>query len=62
VRKDEFDKLLVQDKDLVKKFKEANCGDTNDQIAKQVEDLKKDIEALNLSLAPFKKSKAKMIT
>jgi hypothetical protein len=31
-------------------------------MAKQIEELKKEIEALNLSLAPFKKSKAKMIT
>jgi hypothetical protein len=62
VRKDEFRILQDQDKDLIKKFKEVSCGDTNESIIKQIEAMKAEIEGITNNLAPFKKSGAKMIT
>jgi uncharacterized membrane protein (DUF106 family) len=44
VRKDELANLQEEDKELTKKFKEAACGDTNDDMMKQIAEIKTEIE------------------
>lgn len=62
VRKDELYELQDNSKKLTTKVKEAQIGDTNDQMALNLEAMKKEVLLLEQKLEPFKKSGAKVIT
>ena len=62
VRKDEYNLLQTQEKELVKQYKEASCGDTNESIEKQISDAEEKIKEIQVSLDPFKLANAKLIT
>ncbi|TNV77411.1 hypothetical protein FGO68_gene16095 [Halteria grandinella] len=62
VRKDEFDVLNTDLKQLLAKVKEASQGMTNGEIEAEIASMKKEVTTLNKQLDPFKVGGRKLIT
>lgn len=62
MRKDEFTELQNQLKEQAQQLKTVSAGETNDRLKELIAEEKKEIEAIEAQLAPFKKAKTKVVT